>query len=174
MDEADGACRVKLSDLRTFTPLHWALIGITAVIALVAVVLVLDGFGFRFDPLNLADRRVASADRRAARAEVEAAAARSDGAARAVEAAGARQTTRQVEHAGADRAAVDRIVNRYANSTEATHETSPVADHGADLRGLYLELCDFRPAVCAGPSEPAPAGDAGDGPRRLPDPVAAR
>lgn len=160
--------------LKGFTPAHWILTAIAVLCAVVAFCLVANGLGFRWDPFNSADRKVASADRRAARAEGQAAAARSDSAARSAEAAGARETTRQVERAGQDRAAVDRIVNRYATQIEATHETTPVPDDGADLRGVYDELCDLRPSVCDAAAQPAPARAAGDGPRVLPSPAAAR
>lgn len=159
--------------LRAFTPLHWILTAVAAALAIGALLMVLGGLGFRWDPFNSAERGIARADRRADQAETAAAAARSDSAARSAEAAGAQETTRQVERAGQDRAAVDRIVNRYASQIEATHETTPVPDDGADLRSLYDELCDGRPSVCDASAQPAPARNAGDGARGLPGSAAA-
>ncbi len=166
---------MKLADVSRFTPTHWILAGIAAVCALVAVVLVLGGFGFRWDPLNLAERSVARADRRADQAETAAVAARSNAAARSAEAAGAQDTTRLVERAGADRAAAGQIATRYATHIEATaHDPTSVPDDGADLRDAFRELCDLRPSVCAAAAPAAPPRDAGDGPRLVPDPAASR
>lgn len=108
----------------------------------VAVAL-MDGFGFRFDPLD-------SAERRADRAEGLAAAALSDGAARTVEAAGADDTTARVEifHHQADRitAAIARDAVASAAAKDAADPLDP--DRARRIRAADDALCALRPAVC--------------------------
>lgn len=159
---------MKLSDVRAFTPTHWILMAVAVSCAIVAVFIVANGLGFRWDPLNLvekrSDRAVASAGR-----------ARVDTSARRIEAAGAQTTTRQVERAAADRATATEIVHRYALQLEATtHDPKPIPDDGADLRDVLGELCHLRPAVCSDPGHAASTGVAGDRAPVLPDPAAPR
>lgn len=159
---------MKISDLRTFTPLHWALIAVAVVCVLMAAGSIANGLGFRWDPLNLTEKR-------ADRAVADAGRARVDASARRVETAGAQATTRKVERAASDRAAATEIVHRYALQLEApSHDPIPIPDDGADLRDVLGELCQLRPAVCSDPGPGAPARDAGDRPRVLPDPAAPR
>lgn len=157
---------MKVSDVARWTPLHWILLGIATVTAIAAVFAVASGLGFRWDPLNLtekrADRAIASSER-----------IRIDASARRIETAGARATIQRVERAGADRAAATEIVNRYAIQLEApTNDPNPFHDDGADLRDVFGELCHLRPAVCASPGHAAPAGHAGDSASVVSDPAA--
>ena len=157
---------MKLSDVRRFTPAHWIGVAIAVVCFIVAFALVANGAGFRWDPLNLAGKRADRAVAEAGRAKVEV-------AARSVEAAGARDTTRRVEEASAERAGATQILNDYAIQLEASDDESiPVPDAGADLRRVFGELCDLRPAVCSDPGHAAASGHAGDGAPGLPDPAA--
>ena len=158
-----------LDDLtRRLSPVRWILLAVAVVCAVVAFAIVANGLGFRWDPFNLAERR-------ADRAEAAAAAATSNSGARTVEAAGAQDTTRLVERAAGDRAAATEIVHRYAIQLEApAHDPIPVPDDGADLRAVFGELCQLRPAVCADPGHSAATRSTGDGPAILPDPAAAR
>jgi hypothetical protein len=157
---------MRLSDVARWTPLHWILTGIATLIAIGAVFVVANGLSFRWDPLNLADKR-------ADRAVASAGRARVDASARRVETAGAQATTQKVERAAADRAAATEIAHRYTIQLEApAHDPMPVPDDGADLRDVFGELCHLRPAVCANPGHTAPAGHAGDGPPVVSDPAA--
>ncbi|WP_292066012.1 hypothetical protein [Brevundimonas sp. UBA7664] len=157
-----------MPDLRKFTPLHWILVAIAAVIMLGAVVSFIGGLGFRWDPFNWTLKR-------AERAESQLVTARSDGAARAAEVSGAQATTRIVEQAAVDRAAATDVVHRYAIHLEASaHDPIPVPDDGADLRSVIGELCGLRPAVCAGHGDATAARAAGDGAPGLPDPRPSR
>ena len=157
---------MRISDVRRFTPAHWILIAVTVVCAIVAFSMVANSLGFRWDPLDLTEKRADRAVADSGRARVEA-------SARRVEAAGAQATTRTVERAAADRAAATEIVHRYALQLETpSHDPNPIPDDGADLRDVFGELCHLRPAVCANPGHAAPAGHAGDGPPVVPDPAA--
>lgn len=156
-----------MPDPRKFTPTHWIMVAVAGVCAIVAISLVANGLGFRWDPLNLAEKRADGAVAQANRAKV-------DSSARRVETAGAQETTRLVERAAGDRAAATGIVHRYALQLEApAHDhPNPIPDDGADLRHVFGQLCELRPAVCSGPGHAAAAGDAGDRPSGLPDPAA--
>ncbi len=156
-----------MPDLRKFTPTHWIMVAVVGVCAIVAVALIAGGLGFRWDPLNLVEKRADRAVAQAGRAKV-------DSSARRVETAGAQETTRLVERAAADRAAATGIVHRYALQLEApAHDhPNPIPDDGADLRHVFGQLCELRPTVCADPGHAAAAGDAGDGTPGLPDPAA--
>ncbi|MFN3931622.1 MAG: hypothetical protein ACK4JY_07730 [Brevundimonas sp.] len=147
------------------------MIALAGVCAIVAVFQIAGGLGFRWDPLNLAEKRADSAVAAAGRAKV-------DASARRIETAGAQETTRIVEQAAGDRAAATEIVHRYALQLEAPDhdpQVSPpaAADDGSDLRVVFGQLCDLRPAVCSDPGHAAATRDAGDGPPGLPNPGAA-
>tara|TARA_R110000764_G_scaffold113232_1_gene200383 strand:+ start:411 stop:890 length:480 start_codon:yes stop_codon:yes gene_type:complete len=158
---------VKISDVRKFTAGHWIMVAVAALCAIVAISLVANGLGFRWDPLNLAEKR-------ADRAVAEADHSRVDASARRAETAGAQATTHLVERAATDRAAATDIVHRYALQLEASsHDPIPIPDDGADLRDVFGELCQLRPPVCSDPGHAAPPGNAGDGAPVVPDPAAA-
>lgn len=142
---------MKLPELSRFTPIHWILTAAAAICFIVAGAQVLGSLGFRWDPFN-------SAERRAEVAEGKAAVATADAGARAAEASGARQTTRLVEQAAADRAAADAIAHDFALQREAQADaTIPLPDDGAALRDAWQRLCDLRPSVCAGHGDAAKA-----------------
>lgn len=143
---------------RTFnfvSPWGWAL-GILAVLALAwLAITVLGGLGFRFDPFNSAEKRLEMAQTTAVTATIAA-------GARAQEAAGARDTTRKVEHTlgqvrRAETIATD-LTTQARAAPDANQDLDP--DRRARLRSEYERLCDARPAVCA--SDPSAPGNAGD------------
>lgn len=163
---------MRLRDVAAWTPAHWILTAVAVICAVAAFATVAHGLGFRWDPFDQADKR-------ADRAEGKLVTVSRDRDARAVEVAGARDTTRLVEEAAADRAAATDIVNRYARKLEAeSHDPealpTAVPDDGDDLRDVIGQLCDLRPASCAGHAAAAPPRDAGDGPRGVSDPGAPR
>ena len=54
---------MKLRDIERFTPVHWVLIAVAAIAFAVASVQILGILGFRWDPLNSAERRADLAGR---------------------------------------------------------------------------------------------------------------
>ncbi|HAV51589.1 MULTISPECIES: hypothetical protein [unclassified Brevundimonas] len=146
---------MKFRDVSRFTPVHWILIAGALICFAVAGVQVLGSLGFRWDPFNAAEHR-------AEVAEGKAAVATADAGARSAEASGARQTTRLVEQAAADREAADAVAHDFALQREAQADDSiPLPDDGAALRDSWQRLCDLRTSVCAGHGDAAPARDAG-------------
>lgn len=155
---------MKLSDVTRWSPVHWILVVVVVVCAIVAIGLVGKGLGFRWDPFNSAGRKVVAA-------ESTATAAVNDGAARSIEAAGAADTTGRVEAVArqtrqADQAAA--TINPAAKAApDAQSRLDP--DRVARLRGVDEQLCAISPRVCASNSDPAASPrDAGDRTDALP------
>ena len=120
-----------------------------------AVIALLGGFGFRFDPFNSTEKRADAAETRAVTATI-------DAGARAQEAAGARDTTVKVERTldqvrRAETIAVD-LTTQARAAPDANQDLDP--DRRARLRNEYERLCEARPAVC--PPDPAAPRDARD------------
>ncbi|MBU4136122.1 MAG: hypothetical protein KJ690_06875 [Alphaproteobacteria bacterium] len=152
--------------LRMHTPAGWALV---AVVVLALALAALGGLGFRWDPLDLAERRRAGAEARAA-------AAVADAAGRRLEVNAAADQARRLEQFHQQEVAVARATARIATQARSAHDADlPLDPHrAARLAGHDRELCRLAPAVCgAATVEPAPGGDdavRACAPARGPDP----
>jgi len=147
-----------VSILRTLTPLGWLVAGATAV-ALGFVLL--GGLGFRWDPLNLQQKRLEAA-RTQARDATAVAAAQAD--ARRIETEGAAAQAQRVDHyhhmTGAADWATTAAVAQARSADDADH---PLENRRADrLRGHDRELCRLAPDLdgCAGAAGLAGGGEA--------------
>lgn len=135
--------------------------GVVSVLAFLAfaglALFALNGLGFRFDPLN-------SAERRATRAEATASEATTDAAARQIEAAGASDTTTRVEVVLQQAAAAEQAAfSLTSDAWIAIDAKVPLApDRVRRLRDVDQQLCAIRPVACDS-GDPAPPGHAGDG-----------
>ncbi|MBB3871772.1 hypothetical protein [Brevundimonas mediterranea] len=147
-----------VSILKALTPLGW--IAVAGVVAGLAATL-LGGLGFRWDPLNLQQHRLAAAEARAAAGERD---ARAQAAARRLEAEGADEQLRRFDDFQQQQTTAARLTAtavaqaRSADDAETVLE-SRRADH---LRAHDRELCRLAPDLdgCAGAAQPARGGDA--------------
>lgn len=144
------------SILRALTPLGWLAAG-AAVLAL--GVALLGGLGFRWDPLNLQQKRLETA-RSQARDAVAVATAQAD--ARRLETEGAAAQAVRVDHFQHRTTAVERATaTAVAQARSADDADHPLQDRGADrLRGHDRELCRLAPDLdgCAGAADVAGGG----------------
>lgn len=137
-------------------PAGWILVAVGLVCLVGVVFVIAGGLGFKWDPLNTAERRVD-------RAESTAAIATSNAGARSAEATGATDTIAKVEEAHGTIRAADAII---ANNTAAA-EAAPDAKQDLETdrvdrhRDVDRQLCELRPSVCPGYAASPP--DAGDG-----------
>lgn len=142
--------------LRALTPLGWLAAGL-AVLALGGALL--GGLGFRWDPLNLQQRRLIAAQ---TQAEAAASSALAQAATRQVEAEGAAAQAQRVDHyqqttMAAERATAAAVVQaRSADDADQTLD----AHRAVRLRGHDGELCRIAPDLdgCAGATGAAPGG----------------
>jgi len=127
--------------LRAVTPLGWVAAGVAALICLVVL---LGGLGFRWDPLNLQQKRLAAALDRARTASAEAAA---QDRARRLEAEGAADQALRVDHhqqktTKAERATAAVLVQ----ARSADDADQPLDPRRADrLRDHDGQLCRIAP-----------------------------
>jgi autotransporter translocation and assembly factor TamB len=138
--------------LRALKPLGRVVV---AALAAGALVLIGHGLGLRWDPLDLAGRRLRAA-------QVQAAAATADAAARRLEVEGAADQARRIDHHHQQTAATERATARAAADARNAHDASTPLDpaRAARLAGHDRELCRLAPAVCAAAApEPADGGD---------------
>ena len=146
------------SILRVLTPLGWLAAG-AAVLALGFALL--GGLGFRWDPLNLQQKRLETA-RTQARDAVAVAAAQAD--ARRLETEGAAAQAVRVDHFQHRTTAVERATaTAVAQARSADDADYPLEDRRADrLRGHDRELCRLAPDLdgCTGAADAARGGEA--------------
>ena len=142
---------------RALTPLGWLAAGL-AVLALGGVLL--GGLGFRWDPLNLQQKRLIAAQ---TQAKAAAAAAQTQAAARQIEAEGAAAQAQRVDHyqqktTAAERATAAAVIQaRSADDADQTLD----ARRAVRLRDHDGELCRIAPDLdgCAGATGLAGGGD---------------
>ena len=145
------------SMFRALTPLGWLAAGL-AVLALGGVLL--GGLGFRWDPLNLQQKRLIAAQ---TQAKAAAAAAQTQAAARQIEAEGAAAQAQRVDHyqqktTAAERATAAAVIQaRSADDADQTLD----ARRAVRLRDHDGELCRIAPDLdgCAGATGLAGGGD---------------
>lgn len=125
---------------RTLTPWGW---GLSLAVVLVIAVVVGRGVGLRWDPFDLAVRRLEAAQTRAETLD-------RDVAARRLEVEGAqaqaRRTTRHHQTLNAVAATTARTLERTEQGDDA--EIPLEADRADRLRGHDRELCKLSPTVC--------------------------
>lgn len=140
--------------IRILTPLGWlaAALGLFA-----AVVLVLGGLGFRWDPFDLNRRRVD-------RAETEATAAVARAAVHAAEAEGQAGQIDRLDAAQRSGLALDRATHRSTQTARTADDAAQPLDpdRSARLRDHDRQLCRLAPDLggCAAASDLAGDGDA--------------
>ena len=146
------------SILRALTPWGWLAAGVAALALGVAL---LGGLGFRWDPLDLQQKRLETT-RTQARDAVAVATAQAD--ARRLETEGAAAQAVRVDHYQHRTTAVERAtataVSQARSADDADH---PLEHRRADrLRGHDRELCRLTPDLdgCAGAADAAGGGDA--------------
>ncbi|WEK39905.1 MAG: hypothetical protein P0Y50_15430 [Candidatus Brevundimonas colombiensis] len=145
------------SFLRALTPVGWLATGVAALICIVAL---LGGLGFRWDPLNLQQKRLAAEQGRARAASTEAAAQEW---ARRLEVQGAADQALRVDHyqqttTGAGRATAAAVV-QARSADDADHPLDP---RRADrLRAHDGQLCRIAPDLdgCAAATGSAARSD---------------
>jgi hypothetical protein len=139
--------------LRTLTPLGWLAVGLAA---LAVVALVLGGLGFRWDPFDLARRRLD-------RAEASAAVARAEAAARSAEAEGQAGQVARLDATLTTTRRIDAATTRSTLAARAANDADlPLSPARLErLRAHDRELCRIAPDLggCAAPADPA--GDGG-------------
>lgn len=131
----------------------WA---VGAALALIAAVALAHGIGLRWDPFDLAGRRLRAAEARAD-------AAVSDAGARRLESEGRADQARRLDHLHQQALAVEQATAAAAAQARSAHDASTPLDSARAGRLLRHdgELCRLSPAVCdAAASEPAGSGDA--------------
>lgn len=141
---------------RALTPLGWLAAGL-AVLALGGVLL--GGLGFRWDPLNLQQKRLIATQ---TKAEAAASSALAQAAARHIEAEGAAAQAQRVDHyqqttKAAERATAAAVIQaRSADDADQTLD----ARRAVRLRDHDGELCRIAPDLdgCAGATGAAPGG----------------
>lgn len=143
-----------MSAFRILTPLGWA----AAALGLLAVgLLLLGGSGFRWDPFNQTQRRLAAAQAEAEAGRIEAVARRLETAASVEQSRGLdRFHQQQTQTARATAVAVEQA--RSADDADIPLETRR-ADR---LRSHDRELCRIAPDLdgCSGAAGPAGSGEA--------------
>nr|WP_316628435.1 hypothetical protein [uncultured Brevundimonas sp.] len=145
------------SFLRALTPVGWLVTGVAALICIGAL---LGGLGFRWDPLNLQQKRLAAAQDRARAASTEAAVQEW---ARRLEVQGAADQALRVDHyqqttTGAERATAAAVV-QARSADDADHPLDPRrADRLRDHDG---QLCRIAPDLdgCAAAAGSAARSD---------------
>jgi hypothetical protein len=123
-------------------------------VVLAVVLTGLHGLGVRWDPLDLAGRRLRSTEARAA-------AAGADAAARRLEVGAAVDQARRLDEIHQQTVAVERSTARAATLARSAHdaETPLDPDRAARLAGHDRELCRLAPVVCgAAAPDPSPGG----------------
>lgn len=135
---------------RTFnfrSPVGIAVSSIIGLLAVLAVFMVLDGLGFRFDPFDLSAKRLARAEQLRDQAQ-------QDATARRIEAAGTVETLRRVEKVTIQIRAAEQIAFQSATAaSEAPDANTPVDPARLDrLRLADDRLCQLRPAICRQPT----------------------
>lgn len=151
----------RLNRLFNFATPFGGVVSVLAILAFAALVLfALNGVGFRFDPLN-------SAERRATQAEATAGAATTDAAARQIEAAGANNTTTRVEVVLKQAAAAEQVAFSLTSDARIAFDAKDPLDPDRvrRLRDVDQQLCDIRPTICD--AHPAAQGHAGDSDRTV-------
>lgn len=147
--------------LQALTP--WGRIAAAALV-LAALLLVGHGLGLRWDPFNVAERRLKAT-------KAQAAAATADAAARRLEIEGAEDQRLRTDAHHQQTAAVERATVRAATEARNAHDASILLgpDRAARLAGHDRELCRLAPAVCPA-AAPYPS-DGGDDAVRAGDPA---
>ena len=136
--------------LRVLTPAGWSLLAV----ALVGAAVVLGhGLGLRWDPFDLAGRRLRTA-------EAHAAAAVSDAVARGLESEGRTEQAGRLEHHHQQALAVERATAVAAAQARSAHDASiPLDPARADRLVRHdRELCRITPDICAAAAPDAAAG----------------
>lgn len=146
------------SILRALTPWGWLAVG-AAVLALAFALL--GGLGFRWDPLNLQQKRLETSRTQARDA---AAAAQAQADARRLETEGAAAQAVRVDHYQHRTTAVERATATAVSQARSADDAHyPLEHRRADrLRGHDRELCRLAPELdgCAGSADLAGGGDA--------------
>ncbi|WP_197273405.1 hypothetical protein [Brevundimonas sp. DS20] len=128
--------------------------------ALVLTAVLLNGLGFRWDPLNLEQRRRVRAEARASEA---AASAKAEGEARRHEQAGTVEQLRRLEHFKQQEIEAGRATAAAVSEAKRADDANTVLEsRRADrLRAHDRELCRLAPdlAGCARASDPARDGE---------------
>lgn len=126
--------------MRTLTPWGW---GLSLAVVLVMAVVVGRGVGLRWDPFDMAGRRLEAAQTRAETLN-------RDLSARRLEVEGAQAQARRVERHHQTLNAVAATTARTLERTERADdaETLLEADRADRLRHHDRELCRLSPAVC--------------------------
>ncbi len=137
--------------LRTLAPMGWLALGV-AVLAVVAIVL--GGLGFRWDPFDLARRRLD-------RAEASAAVAMQQADAWSAEARGQAGQVARLDAAVQSAVALERVTARSIHDARTADDSSlPLpADRVDRLRDHDRELCRIAPDLVGCPATPDPGGD---------------
>lgn len=135
--------------LRTLTPWGW---GLSLTVLLVLTVALARGLGLRWDPFDLAGRRLEAAQHRVETLD-------RDLAARRLEVEGSQAQARRVARHHQTLTAVATTTARTLERTEQADDAQiPLeADRADRLRDHDRELCRLAPAVC-GAAAPEPAG----------------
>ena len=135
--------------LRTLAPLGWLALSL---VALAAVVLILGGLGFRWDPFDLTRRR-------ADRAEQTAAVATAQAAARAAEVEGQTAQVVRIDAALQSAVALERATAHALQIARTADDAStPLDTDRADrLRDHDRQLCRLAPNLGGCPAAPDPA-----------------
>lgn len=140
--------------LQTLTPMGWTAL---AAGVLAITLAALGALGFRWDPFDLAQRRIEAAETRAAAGDVEA-------ASRRLEAEGGADQLRRLDQFQHQQTAVDRTtaaaVERARNADDSEIPVDPgragrLRDHDGELCRLAADLDG-----CAGAAAPAGGGEA--------------
>ncbi|MDI6623463.1 MAG: hypothetical protein QME55_01925 [Brevundimonas sp.] len=137
--------------IRVLTPVGWAILAVTLVVAIAAVG---HGLGLRWDPFDMTGRRLRTAE---ARASIAAA----DAGARRLEAEGMADQARRLDHLHQQSVAVERMTALAAAQARSAHDAShPLDPARADrLHRHDRELCRLTPALCGpAPADPAAGG----------------
>lgn len=140
--------------MRTLTTWGWLAV---AGLAVVAVLAILAGLGFRWDPLGLQQRRLEAA-------QAQAATALDQAEARRLEQDGAAEQLGRLDAFHHQQTSAARITARAVEQARTADDADqPLESRRADrLRSHDRELCGLAPdlAGCAGPAAAAAGGDA--------------
>jgi len=129
----------------------WLVVGVAA---LAAIVVVLGGLGFRWDPFDLGRRRLEHAEASAAVAVAQA-------AARTAEADGQAGQVARLDAAVQSAVTLERVTARSIQTARTADDASlPLpTDRVHRLRDHDRELCRLSPDLVGCPAAPDPAGD---------------